>query len=52
MYDVYTPIVADADSVIPYEERQGDGAGGPGSSWARTTPTMLREGFDHRWIDV
>ncbi len=29
MYDVYTPIVADADQAITYEQAKGDRAGGP-----------------------
>ena len=51
MYDVYTPIVADADQAIPYEQ-------------AKETVLealqvldddyvdLLKEGFSNRWIDV
>ena len=51
MYDVYTPIVADADSVIPYEtakETVLDALAVLGKDYT----DLLREGFDHRWIDV
>ena len=50
-YDVYTPLVADVDRQIPYEEAKqtiydalyplGDGY-----------RAILKEGFDNRWIDV
>ena len=51
MYDVYTPIVADADSVIPYEtakETVLEALAVLGKDYT----DLLREGFDHRWIDV
>lgn len=51
MYDLYVPIVADADTAIPYKEAQknvleamqvlGDDYVG-----------LLKEGFENRWIDV
>ena len=50
-YDVYTPLVADVDRQIPYEEAKqtiydalyplGDGY-----------RAILKEGFENRWIDV
>ena len=50
-YDVYTPLVADVDRHIPYEEAKqtiydalyplGDGY-----------RAILKEGFENRWIDV
>ena len=51
MYDVYTPIVADADSVILYEtakETVLEALAVLGKDYT----DLLREGFDHRWIDV
>ena len=51
MYDVYTPIVADADSVISYEtakETVLEALAVLGKDYT----DLLREGFDHRWIDV
>ena len=51
MYDLYTPIVADADEKIPYEQAK--------ETVLRALAPMgedylniLREGFDNRWIDV
>ena len=51
MYDVYTPIVADADSVISYEtakETVLEALAVLGKDYT----DLLKEGFDHRWIDV
>ena len=51
MYDVSTPIVAAADSVIPYEtakETVLEALAVLGKDYT----DLLREGFDHRWIDV
>ena len=51
MYDVHTPIVADADSVIPYEtakETVLEALAVLGKDYT----DLLKEGFDHRWIDV
>ena len=51
MYDVYTPIVADADSVIPYEtakETVLEALAVLGKDYT----DLLKEGFDYRWIDV
>ena len=51
MYDLYTPIVADANEKIPYEQAK--------ETVLRALAPMgedylniLREGFDNRWIDV
>ena len=51
MYDVYTPIVADADSVIPYETAKETVLEAL-AVLGRDYTDLLREGFDHRWIDV
>ena len=51
MYDVYTPIVADADSVIPYETAKETVLEAL-SVLGKDYTDLLREGFDHRWIDV
>lgn len=51
MYDLYTPIVADADEKIPYEQAKETvlRALAPlGEDYLN----ILREGFDNRWIDV
>ncbi len=51
MYDLYTPIVADADVTIPFEEAKETvlkALAPMGEDYLR----MLREGFDNRWIDV
>ncbi len=51
MYDLYTPIVSDADREIPYEEAQQIiiAALAPlGEDYIR----ILKEGFNNRWIDV
>ena len=51
MYDVYTPIVADAAKKISFEEAKAtvlDALAVLGEDYA----ALLREGFDHRWIDV
>ena len=51
MYDVYTPIVADADSAITYEEAKAtvlEALAVLGEDYT----AMLRKGFDHRWLDV
>ena len=51
MYDVYTPIVADADSVIPYETAKETVLEAL-AVLGRDYTDLLKEGFDHRWIDV
>ena len=51
MYDVYTPIVADSDSVIPYDKAREtvlEALAVLGQDYI----DLLKEGFDHRWIDV
>jgi len=51
MYDVYTPIVADAAETIPYAEAQQivlEALGVLGEDYVE----MLKEGFANRWIDV
>ena len=51
MYDLYTPIVGDADREIPYEEAKKiiKKALAPlGEEYL----SILQEGFDNRWIDV
>ncbi len=51
MYDVYTPIVADAASEISYEEAKNtvlDALAVMGDDYV----SLLKEGFDNRWIDV
>ena len=51
MYDLYTPIVADADEKIPSEQAKETvlRALAPlGEDYLN----ILREGFDNRWIDV
>jgi oligoendopeptidase F len=51
MYDVYTPIVADADEAISYEQAKAtvlEALAVLGEDYT----DLLRQGFDHRWIDV
>ncbi|WP_077325126.1 oligoendopeptidase F [Virgibacillus siamensis] len=51
MYDMYTPLVKDADMNIPYEKAQQyvlDGLKPLGDEYVST----LQEGFNSRWIDV
>ena len=51
MYDVYTPIVADAASEISYEEAKNtilEALAVMGDDYV----SLLKEGFDNRWIDV
>ena len=51
MYDVYTPIVADAAKTIPFEEAKHtvlDALAVLGEDYT----ALLREGFENRWIDV
>ncbi|MBQ0038014.1 MAG: oligoendopeptidase F [Clostridiales bacterium] len=51
MYDVYTPIVADADPVIPYEQAKETVLEAL-SVLGEDYTDLLKQGFDHRWIDV
>ncbi|MBO4384794.1 MAG: oligoendopeptidase F [Clostridia bacterium] len=51
MYDLYTPIVGDADREIPYEEAKEiilKALAPLGEEYLG----ILREGFNNRWIDV
>lgn len=51
MYDLYTPLVADADVKIPFEEAKQavlEATAVLGEEYTR----VLREGFENRWIDV
>lgn len=51
MYDVYTPIVPDVAEKIPFEQAKAtvlDALAVLGEDYT----AMLREGFDHRWLDV
>jgi len=51
MYDVYTPIVADAATEIPYEEAKKtvlEALAVLGEDYIE----LLKEGFNNRWIDV
>ena len=51
MYDLYLPIIADADSEIPYEKAKEiimEALQPLGKDYLK----VLKEGFDNRWIDV
>lgn len=51
MYDVYTPVVADASGEISFEQAKQtvlEALAVLGEDYT----TFLREGFEHRWIDV
>ncbi|MBO4854717.1 MAG: oligoendopeptidase F [Oscillospiraceae bacterium] len=51
MYDVYTPIVPDADEAITYEQAKAtvlEALAVLGEDYT----ALLQEGFDNRWIDV
>ena len=50
-YDIYTPIVADQDETIPFEEAKKmalESLAPLGEDYL----SMLKEGFANRWIDV
>ena len=50
-YDVYTPLVADVDKKIPFEDAKQtvyDALAPLGEDYRR----ILKEGFENRWIDV
>ena len=50
-YDIYTPLVKDVDRNIPFEEAKQvvyDALYPLGDDYRK----ILKEGFDHRWIDV
>lgn len=51
MYDLYTPIIADADKEIPYETAKEiivEALAPLGEDYLN----ILKEGFNNRWIDV
>ena len=51
MYDVYTPVVSEADSTISFEQAKEtvlEALSVLGDDYT----AMLREGFENRWIDV
>lgn len=51
MYDLYTPLVSGADGKIPFAQAKDtvfDALAPLGEKYR----TILKEGFDHRWIDV
>lgn len=50
-YDVYTPLVADVDQYIPYDQAKQtvyDALAPLGGDYQG----ILKEGFDNRWVDV
>ena len=50
-YDVYTPLLKDVDKRIPYEQAKQtvyDALAPLGDDYR----AILKDGFDHRWIDV
>ncbi len=51
MYDVYTPLVADAAVSVPFEEAK-ETVFGALSVLGEDYTALLREGFQDRWIDV
>ncbi|WP_087973295.1 oligoendopeptidase F [Oceanobacillus rekensis] len=51
MYDIYTPLVKDVEMKVTYEEAKDyvlKGLAPLGTDYA----TILKEGFENRWIDV
>ncbi len=51
MYDLYTPLVADADVKIPFEQAKQEVLEAT-SVLGEAYTKVLREGFENRWIDV
>ena len=51
MYDVYTPIVADADAEISYDEAKKTVLEAL-AILGKDYTDVLEEGFNHRWVDV
>lgn len=51
MYDLYTPIVAEADSKVTFEQAKADTIAATAVLGEDYT-AMLEEGFANRWIDV
>ena len=50
-YDIYTPLVADVDKIIPFgqaKETEYDALAPLGEEYRK----ILKEGFESRWIDV
>ena len=50
-YDIYTPLMADVDKKIPFEQAKQtvyDALAPMGEDYRK----ILKEGFDNRWIDV
>ena len=50
-YDVYTPLVADVDKKIPFEEAKKTVYESL-APLGETYRSILKEGFENRWIDV
>ncbi len=51
MYDLYAPIVADANTKVPYEEAKAnclEAVKPLGEGYC----AVMKEGFDNRWVDV
>ena len=51
MYDVYTPIVADADAEITYDEAKANVLEAL-AVLGKDYTDVLEEGFNNRWVDV
>lgn len=51
MYDLYTPLVADADVTIPFDQAKREVLEATAVLGEEYTK-VLKEGFDSRWIDV
>lgn len=51
MYDVYVPMIADADRKIPYSEAKETVLQAVAPLGERYV-SLIREGFENRWIDV
>lgn len=51
MYDVYVPMIADADRKIPYSEAKETVLKAVAPLGERYV-SLIREGFENRWIDV
>lgn len=50
MYDIYTPLVADADVKVPFEKARDEVLEATAVLGCEYTK-VLREGFENRWID-
>ena len=51
MYDLYVPIVADADCAVTYEEAMANCLTAV-SPLGEEYCAVMKEGFDNRWVDV